>query len=1054
MSTDGLPLEEPSPAPATSRADIPAYQNASELDATVHPALATATADTPAARGSDPPSRATVTTIPLSRDDSAGRVEMSRRSLLQVSAAAGVAAVGARLPLGLHALDPAGRIEPPRRTRYRAPQDHLGGAAGRVLDHAPTLDTASPLEETPISAVDRPPPQLLQAVSVAPPGQSGFFSLAGQVHGEVSGRPGDYGPHVDDQRLLYWTFGYKPASFATPTGTPELPTPGSRLYRDAYGVPVIYGDSAYDVWFATGWAYAQDRLFEMDAIRRLAEGRLAELSGPSAVPGDVAARVTGYSEAEYDTMFAELLTDADRVAVDGCVAGINTWIERVLLDPVQLLPAEYILLQALPEQWTRRDVLATGVLIVRSVASAGGNEMGNVANLQALQRSFPQDEARGIFQDLFWLQDEKAVTTVPASSGRFPNSPLTATERAQVFEAMADYAQNLPDALANGPGTGAYPVPGALGPLSSALHDVSGALARGADEHDRAMRKRRAKLGAANGSGSSTTGHASIAAPNASAASYLAALHEQLPEAARAGVARAVAAIDAWGAALHGGSYQIAIAPSRSATGKALLVSGPQLGYSYPSELYELEVHGGGYNARGATVPGLPVVGIGFGTRIAWALTTGESKTIDTFVETTRPNPHGGAPQYLFEGSWRDQQCRTETVRYRLAPDGVPVGPPVASVVIDVCRTHHGPVISSAPARSDGTALAASWAYAIWGREVQTLSGLLQWNRATTFEEFAAGVETVTWNENTMYADADGTIAYWHPGLYPVRSPKVDLRFPTPGTGGYEWEGFFSFEQMPHARNPAQGYLANWNTKPSVAWLEEAGAAPGQPAGAFQRVQDITAQIEGRRNLDFADLAAIDRFIGIADHRARAFVPLLLQLRSEPDLSAGEQEALALLGTWDYAAYDPPPGVELGVATGTTDGPAPTIFAAVVDAIRSELFGFLPAAVVASDDQPSLHLFDMKPIDNLAMRILDPSTSALRPSRDYLDGRSPAEGVRTALDAALRTLTARYKTSNMQMWRRVHPTSSVCSLTDGVIGPCLTMPFEDRGTYIHHVVFT
>jgi acyl-homoserine lactone acylase PvdQ len=84
-----------------------------------------------------------------------------------------------------------------------------------------------------------------------------------------------------------------------------------------------------------------------------------------------------------------------------------------------------------------------------------------------------------------------------------------------------------------------------------------------------------------------------------------------------------------------------------------------------------------------------------------------------------------------------------------------------------------------------------------------------------------------------MYADADGTIAYWHPGLYPVRSPKVDLRFPTPGTGGYEWEGFFSFEQMPHARNPAQGYLANWNTKPSVGWLEEAGAAPGQPKASL-----------------------------------------------------------------------------------------------------------------------------------------------------------------------------------------------------------------------------
>lgn len=910
-------------------------------------------------------------------------------------------------------------------TRWRISRRRFLGAGAAVIGGAalgatPALaDATSVAGATTAAAGDVPPRQELRAANVAPPGQSGFFSLAGEAAGKATGEPGRYGAHVDDQRMLYWTFGYKPGNFQSPSGPPEHPSAGSRLYRDPHGVPVIYGDTAWDVWFAAGWAFAQDRLFEMDAIRRLAEGRLAELTGPSAVPGDVQARVLGYTEAEYEDMFANLLSAEDRVAVDACTAGINAWILRVLADPVQYLPAEYALLSSLPALWERRDVLASGVLIVLSVASAGGNEMGNVANLVALQAALAKDQARGVFQDLFWLNDAKAVTTVPAASGKFPNSALTAAERDSVFETMADYAEGLPPALANGPGTGAYPEPGSPGISPQPPSPPS-------------------PPSAPAGSG----------VPGGTAA-----LNAALPAEVRAGLQRAAGALAAWGRSLHGGSYQVAIAPSRTSAGKPLLMSGPQLGYSYPGELYELEVHGAGYHARGVTVPGLPVVGIGYGTRIAWALTTGESKTIDTFIETTRQNPApGGPPQYYFDGAWRDQQCRKETVYYRPAPGGVPAGPPVESVDIEVCRTHHGPIVATADTPTGS--LAASWAFAIRGKELRTLAGILRWNRATNLEEFEAGVALTTWNENTMYADAEGNIAYWHPGLYPLRSSKADLRFPTPGTGGYEWGGFFAFDDMPHALNPAQGFLANWNTKPSVEWLEEAGTAPGQPAGAFQRVQDITSLISGRHDMGFADLAAIDRFIGTSDHRARSFVPLVLRLAGSATLTAQEQEALGELASWDFAAYDPPAGTELGVSPDTTDGPAPTIFSELMVALRNELFAFLAPVVVAYDDEPSLHLFDIKPVDNLALRILEPASSALRPSYDYLAGRTPAEVVQSALDAALTALRGRYATSDISKWRRPHPTSSVCSLTGGVIGPCLTMPFEDRGTYIHLVAFT
>ena len=125
----------------------------------------------------------------------------------------------------------------------------------------------------------------------------------------------------------------------------------------------------------------------------------------------------------------------------------------------------------------------------------------------------------------------------------------------------------------------------------------------------------------------------------------------------------------------------------------------------------------------------------------------------------------------------------------------------------------------------------------MYGRELETVNGILAWNRAQNLAEFAAGVAQVTWNENVMYADADGHIAYWHPGLFPARHPGADPRFPAPGDGSQDWTGLLPFSAMPHVVDPAQGWLANWNTKPAVGWtdtyVDAVSARPSGPAVAL-----------------------------------------------------------------------------------------------------------------------------------------------------------------------------------------------------------------------------
>jgi hypothetical protein len=96
-------------------------------------------------------------------------------------------------------------------------------------------------------------------------------------------------------------------------------------------------------------------------------------------------------------------------------------------------------------------------------------------------------------------------------------------------------------------------------------------------------------------------------------------------------------------------------------------------------------------------------------------------------------------------------------------------------------------------------------------------------------------------------------------------------------------------------------------------------------------------------------------------------------------------------------------------------------------------------------------VFDASPADNLVLRVLSPSRSGLVPSRDYLRGQSPRAAILAALDRSVAALTKQFG-ADPATWRAVHPRSTIDSLT-GVIGPSTTMPYEDRGSWIHVVAF-
>ncbi|MFP5306948.1 MAG: penicillin acylase family protein, partial [Gammaproteobacteria bacterium] len=278
--------------------------------------------------------------------------------------------------------------------------------------------------------------RVLKAETALPPGQSGFFSAAGQLQGSVSQNPADYGAHVDDQRLMYWGFDAKPGALGTRPGTPESPKDGVQIYRDGFGVPIVYAGTVRDGWFGVGYAVAQDRLFLMDAVRRMGAGTFAELTGCGSVPADIQQRTLAYSDAEYEAIFDRLSADA-KDAVLGYVDGANAWRENALADP-SLLPAEYALLTTVPAEFTVKDVLAAGVFITRFVAAEGGNERLNVEAIRQLEVEYgSREEAYRAFLDMTWLDDPQAVVSVPREAGTFSNQAAPTAGREAAFRAMA-----------------------------------------------------------------------------------------------------------------------------------------------------------------------------------------------------------------------------------------------------------------------------------------------------------------------------------------------------------------------------------------------------------------------------------------------------------------------------------------------------------------------------------------------------------------------------------------------------------------------------------------
>ena len=343
-------------------------------------------------------------------------------------------------------------------------------------------------------------------------------------------------------------------------------------------------------------------------------------------------------------------------------------------------------------------------------------------------------------------------------------------------------------------------------------------------------------------------------------------------------------------------SNALLVSRKQSKSGHPIAVMGPQVGYYSPEILMEIDLHGGGIDARGATFPGISLyVLIGRGKDFAWSTTTAYSDNVDEFVEKLCQDDR----HYLYKGQCIPFETREHTMTVTPAPTD-PAGTPPRTIKMELLRSVHGPI--QAFATVGGQKVAISEARSTYQHEIDSVVAYKRLNSGEvtspkTFQQ-AFGRENFAFNH--FYVDKRD-VAYITAGWYPRRAKGTDPSLPAWGTGEWDWRGRLSYEQLPKQVNPKRGYFTNWNNKQAPGWR---AADDNWAFGSQQRVQRlqkrVRAGIKGKRKMTLVGLTKAMQDAATVDLRGQVSYPLLRKvIGKRPPASVAEP--LRLLDAWAKA---------------------------------------------------------------------------------------------------------------------------------------------------------
>jgi acyl-homoserine lactone acylase PvdQ len=340
-------------------------------------------------------------------------------------------------------------------------------------------------------------------------------------------------------------------------------------------------------------------------------------------------------------------------------------------------------------------------------------------------------------------------------------------------------------------------------------------------------------------------------------------------------------------------SNALLVGAKRSANGRPLFVMGPQVGYYYPEFLMEMDLHGGGLDARGVAFPGVSLyVLLGRGKDFSFSATSAEGDVVDQFAEELC-NPDGSpataaSTHYLYKG-----KCRAMGNFNAGVLKGAN-GQPDQTVAYPT--SVHGPL--GDVVTSGGKYYRVATARSTRGRDVQTARFFedLNTNKVKSAKDFVKAATTdMIMTFNWFYAD-NRDVAFASTGRLPIRAKNVYPGLPTLGTGAYDWKGFLKPSQHPQDINPANGLLLNWNNRPAKNW----GTADDNFGWSSTQRVELFRGLSNK--VTVPQLVSVMNRAATEDLRAVEVWPLIQQvLATGPAPDATTQQAADLVSAWAAA---------------------------------------------------------------------------------------------------------------------------------------------------------
>jgi acyl-homoserine lactone acylase PvdQ len=340
------------------------------------------------------------------------------------------------------------------------------------------------------------------------------------------------------------------------------------------------------------------------------------------------------------------------------------------------------------------------------------------------------------------------------------------------------------------------------------------------------------------------------------------------------------------------GSNGFAFSPSITKSHNAILYINPHVTFYFRPEVHMVSEEG--LNAYGAVTWGQLFIYQGFNEHCGWMHTSSYTDIADTYMEKTTQT-EDGKRAYEYDGQQLPLEQKKIVLRYRK-------GNQLKERYVNTWYTVHGPVMT----HRNGQFISLK-------SNNRSMNSLVQsWKRtkANSFADYKASMALLAnTSNNTVYADAEGNIAYWHGNFIPVRDTHYDWSKPVDGSiKETDWKGLHSVDESVHLYNPENGWIQNCNSTPFTAAghsSPDKNKYPRYMAPDGENFRGITAvKVLGAQKeytLESVITAGYSTYLSAFE----VMIPVLVkhfqdEIKENDSLYAVLKDPIAVLQKWDF----------------------------------------------------------------------------------------------------------------------------------------------------------